>query len=517
MALGSKDSISNSTNHYNNIFDVRNTHGPKSNIVITPELVRQIDSMQKAGSLEQQVMARLNAGQMNLSDSKLIILARAGKYLFIAMALPPYIFFYGIPKWILMTAIPETFKFLYEKVKDTSQKLYTLFVNSVSMMGNMFKYLLIEKTAVTKILEGSLAYIKLFKEKIVELFMKPIRMVADTAKEIGKFVKATVEKALDFVKNKLEQTASYISNKLLQPLAINLTQPIANKLFEMFQSAEAFMANAQQKFERFQEFFKNLAEQLTFANIIRKAADEAKEAWDKMTGKVKDLSEALVRSFTEIGNPVAWLVPRISDFSSFVERTGVAAKKSFVETVQNFKKKVQEFSQVTVQIFRRGAKLLVNFAAMEIVPYIMAFVPLPLAKLFGLEKFKRSKKKRSEKLSKKVAKLFNGLKRKAKEEFLTAKKGVGKLAALLKKLFYNAKDQIINFPANFFKAVKRFWQGVKQFIGYCKKGSKLAYVWGKVLFKNGLIVVGDLADYLGDRLAFTGRLLLKPRLPRLFR
>lgn len=42
-----------------------------------------------------------------------IVVARVGKFMFLAVAIPPYIFCYGVPKWILIEAIP----FIFQKLQ----------------------------------------------------------------------------------------------------------------------------------------------------------------------------------------------------------------------------------------------------------------------------------------------------------------------------------------------------------------------------------------------------------------
>ena len=50
---------------------------------------------------------------------------RIGKYLFLAVAFPPYFVVYGLPKWILVEGIPSIvsmFVWMWKKVQNPVQK-----------------------------------------------------------------------------------------------------------------------------------------------------------------------------------------------------------------------------------------------------------------------------------------------------------------------------------------------------------------------------------------------------------
>ena len=78
-----------------------------------------------------------------------VVVARVGKFMVLAITLPPLIFFYGVPKWILVEAIP----FMFQKMRKATLGFANLFKSEDKKPGiiNMLREGL--KTLSTKAIE----------------------------------------------------------------------------------------------------------------------------------------------------------------------------------------------------------------------------------------------------------------------------------------------------------------------------------------------------------------------------
>jgi hypothetical protein len=78
------------------------------------------DSIVRNSVGKQPVILAKPAGDIRLPGAHAEVIARAGKFVFLAIALPSYVALYTLPKWVLTGALP----FLFQKAADVTQ--YTL-------------------------------------------------------------------------------------------------------------------------------------------------------------------------------------------------------------------------------------------------------------------------------------------------------------------------------------------------------------------------------------------------------
>lgn len=82
--------------------------------------VDTIKSLQ--GQMERDAVARLGKAMQNF-----IFVARAGKFVFLAIAMPPYILFYGLPKWVIADFLPNLFQHGLKPFHVANEKIKKLF------------------------------------------------------------------------------------------------------------------------------------------------------------------------------------------------------------------------------------------------------------------------------------------------------------------------------------------------------------------------------------------------------
>lgn len=113
-------------NLYSNLYGTQNRPEMKGRVHTTPPI--QKDTIEIShDKLKEEALNRLR------HTSKIVIaqnsFMRIGRYLFLAVAMPPYFLLYGLPKWIMVEAIPALFApviavwvKVQKKVKETLEK-----------------------------------------------------------------------------------------------------------------------------------------------------------------------------------------------------------------------------------------------------------------------------------------------------------------------------------------------------------------------------------------------------------
>jgi hypothetical protein len=113
-----KDSISSSANYYNNPYredlGARRGYDTLQARKNNPEVI-----LSHQDRLESHLLAQFRQNQFKLPKGSFIVVAKVGKWVVLAFALPPYIFFYGAPKWLL-----EQMKEPVLKLLDASGDLF---------------------------------------------------------------------------------------------------------------------------------------------------------------------------------------------------------------------------------------------------------------------------------------------------------------------------------------------------------------------------------------------------------
>jgi hypothetical protein len=120
----SSDSLSRcDQNLYSNIYDVRKRSDLKSD---SPAATRSIhkDTIEIShDKLKEEALHRLrHTSKYTIAQNSFM---RIGKYLFVAIAFPPYFAIYGLPKWLLVEGVPALFSmwvWMWKKIQHQSQK-----------------------------------------------------------------------------------------------------------------------------------------------------------------------------------------------------------------------------------------------------------------------------------------------------------------------------------------------------------------------------------------------------------
>lgn len=96
---------------YSNPFDVKNYphHKASSSSPISKSFTKDVLEISE-DKIKKEAMIHLDSAASRIPSGLYVVVSRVGKYTFLALAIPPYFVLYMMPRWLLMTAIPEGLK-----------------------------------------------------------------------------------------------------------------------------------------------------------------------------------------------------------------------------------------------------------------------------------------------------------------------------------------------------------------------------------------------------------------------
>jgi hypothetical protein len=110
-------------NLYSSMFDVRKRSDIKQESIAATQPIHKDTIEISRDKLEEEALSRLrHTSECIIAQNSFI---RIGKYLFLAIAFPPYFIIYGLPKWVLTEGIPAIFSIymsVWRKVQHQTQK-----------------------------------------------------------------------------------------------------------------------------------------------------------------------------------------------------------------------------------------------------------------------------------------------------------------------------------------------------------------------------------------------------------
>jgi hypothetical protein len=147
-----RDSIEKCQQSHDVFAMIRN---PSAKISAPPKQEDTIKSLR--GQMEREAVAQLGKAMQNF-----IFVARAGKIVFLAIAMPPYILLYGLPKWIMAEALPKLFFSFSNPFKLANEKIKNQFHEGV--LGSL-------KNALAALSTKAAEYIKWIERASETLFV----------------------------------------------------------------------------------------------------------------------------------------------------------------------------------------------------------------------------------------------------------------------------------------------------------------------------------------------------------
>lgn len=198
------------------------------------------------------ILTRGSAG----SGGRAVKIARAGRFVFFALALPPFLLLYSIPKWVVVNVIPQMYKQI-EKGFDHAKKFFTQVLKMLTgTINSPFRNLLgrikwrlggVEKQNAShlsnnkrELLVDIGVFIYRVGAKVAQTFTKVVARPLSVVKEkIKYFTKAKAAAVASFIEKIgmafKEKVVVRFKEKVTDKVKANIAQPVVAKVKEITQ------------------------------------------------------------------------------------------------------------------------------------------------------------------------------------------------------------------------------------------------------------------------------------------
>jgi hypothetical protein len=208
---------------YSNIYDVRKRSDIKHPPIHATQPVRKDTIELSRDKLKEEALSRLrHTSKYVIAQSSFM---RIGKYLFLSIAFPPYLLLYGLPKWILVEALPAVFSmcvWIWKRVQQKMQKRVEAsglkVVHLSQFMRNLIIQVLVEpivrlglvfRKNIQRMREQTLQFFRQINKKTKFALSMPHRKVIEAFKNLQKKLSQVREK-FETLSTKLQESVQWV-------------------------------------------------------------------------------------------------------------------------------------------------------------------------------------------------------------------------------------------------------------------------------------------------------------------
>lgn len=503
-----RDSIAQ-CNLYSNPYDTRMQSHPSLIRQRQQNYMKAQDTLSSSQSrLEKEIFLKLQAS-IKLPKGKFLLVAKLGKYAFLAIMLPPYIFCYGIPKWLLTEGLPKfydvTARFIRrisDKVSDVAHK----FVNALKTFGRKitspiltFIQTRIEKTRelFARVREHTLNLLgkpfRFVNQKVIEPFSK---MFARIQEGFGKIAKAyqNLSGKINGLREGIRHFFIYLPNNFkakcvellgkMQNKFSNLMPLIKGPFMPMINWASKTAATVTNFYNKTAEAIKQRVNAV-LDRVIYRPLQKVKNFADATLNKAKEMIDSVTRPV------IQWIDPKLEalkkswqktkdKFNDFKELSKEKAKDTWKALSDRVENSVKAASKIVVNMAH-------NIAQIIPLPVLSLFTPLAafIAAPFNYRKTQSVLKAYMKKVREKI---HSGLR--------NASKWIAKAQVAGRKLLKTVVRKLKTVPLKLFNLLKL----IVLFILTALKGAilifRLMLAWLTALFRYGMLLVKDMTSNL---------------------
>jgi hypothetical protein len=443
--------------------------------------------------LNREMMERFQNTSSRMPHQSFVVVAQVGKYLFLAIMLPPYICFFRIPYWLFMNALPLLFFNTKAQVLRVGRFFSELTKRVIDRMKGALQQLIGDSLKIlnqhTKNFFGNVA-------QKVNLLAKGFRALAQVAqKNIDKtqsLWSQVSEKIINEFKKKLENI-QYVQDKILQ-----IAKSFANTLFYPLDIAEKY-------------FFKPtsqwcmkciVAVKDRVRNLLKGAQQSLKNFFQPLTSFSNRNIKRMYR-FAQKGFQYAfyqmhsWLQPHISHIKMGLERVKEKLLRRILKTAVTVRTKIEEITSSMIEKMHPNMQV-----PMQIVVQFIGWAWWQTTKMVKaqweyLKKGAASGKRAFIAIGSALANGVKGVSRQVRTLARGMLRGLYWLIRWLYLEIYKALKQLMSLPKKAFQRVVWFIKMTMRILGYCVYGLQIfiACVW--VISGCGMILIRELAHEVG--------------------
>lgn len=232
---------------YSNIYDVRKRSDIKHEPIYATQPTHKDTIEISRDKLKEEALSRLR------HTSKYVIIqnsfARIGKYLFIAIAFPPYFILYGLPKWIIVEGLPAILSMYMWVWKKVQQKTKNRFDAGIHKVVQLTQFM--QKMAQHVLIQPIIRVILEFRQRILRMrenIHQTFKQIYEKSKKIFNLPGVKVSEGLKRLQIKLAQVRKSLQQQV---------ETVATRVQESFQwikqSPLLFLGWGQTQIQKFNE------------------------------------------------------------------------------------------------------------------------------------------------------------------------------------------------------------------------------------------------------------------------
>lgn len=405
--------------------------------------------------LNRQMLEKLESMGFKLPHDSFVAVVQVGKYLFLAVMLPPYLALYGIPKWLLLIALPNLFNFAKEGAWRFGQYVQTLSTHLVDLMKGILDQTLGHAMRMSKqFLKKRYDAFQKFNHKIIHRVQNELARLTTKMEEVQNAVKKRISHILEAVKEMVNKAREEVKQKALRPL-----QEVIGRGSELIsQLSNLFAVN---RFTQALQFFQNQTHQ------IRTKREEwgkiISEKFDKMKANVKNMlsmpSDFVKSTYSLLLSPFDKAREKLSILNEKVKEVSKATKEKIKKIQQSVVEKARESAETAQQMTLKVIKLVPEITV-QLAAWMWGVSPASIKGSLRslkemLSQFKRSMKK----FKAGAMAVLNAVKRvhQGVVEYLREK--ISWIGALWRQFLLWLRKELIELPQRVIRLIKRAAKG----------------------------------------------------------
>lgn len=441
----------------------------------------------KHSMLEKEIFQRFMNRNFDVSKEKQVFLVRIGKYLFLAIMVPSYIFCYGIPKWLFTEALPQLYQITSNLMKLMSKKLGDVARQGMAALKSLsqritspilaFIQTRIEQTnqLYSRIKEKALLLLNTLKYPFQQFDQKVMSPISNRYRQIAAalqkaYAKYTqIKEMISDFKAKVRHTLIYLPDTIGEKLE-QLFDKMANLRASIQKAFDPVVAWIEPKYVRFSESMNRLGNMFIHRPL-----------------------EATRRALSSVTQPIiGWMAPKYQAMNHALEKTG--------NKIHNFKEKIKEkirekAKEIWKGITDRVDKALESAekAVQAVANHVIQMIPQPVISFFipfvnlirdPYKLFRRRKPLKGK---------FKRIRQIAGEGANILLRYVSRALSAFERGYKRAKVKLIKVPSILLKVLKK----VAMFIVTALQGVfhlfRLMFAWIRALIRYGMYLVREKA------------------------
>ena len=435
--------------------------------------------------LNREISEKWHANAFRLPHDTFVVVAKVGKYMFLAIMLPPYIFFYGIPKWLLQIVLPQSVAVAKNEFVRIGRFLSMISTHVIDLMKGVLKQTIgdairIFNRKARQFLRSTALQLKSIAKNAVLAFQRPVKrmmhpLVAAVKQVYHFYQKNAVLLRKTYVrqKDRVQTFFEKLKNKIKDGLRI-LHQHTLHPIVQWMVPKVAFIhSRAKKVLNKTRERGKKIAEKISNRTKALTAASKVAANW--VMGVVSDVVQPIIQ----------WMIPAITFLKPYIyEGKFKKAVQPIASKGKNLRRKIEDITSEAVEMIESILSDTAHYCSFKLLPPFQKWRNKKLKQGRSLRQFALAK-------AQQLSQILTKFQQRCTQWFWH-------FLGLLKKFLGWLKDQSLSAP-------RRIGRRLIQGLHLIRNGSRntfygirwlVTFLW--IVFKYGMLLVQELASDIGN-------------------